>query len=321
LEEKLEDFQRAISIAQMGLDVNPRYGPLWFTLLRLYERISQMNDGDLSSTRAIVEDAVMVVPRELKWKIYFEAAQIEERVGRLDLTREAYVKSVTHCPRHLLWKVWLAGARTELKFHPNGEGLKSARKLIQRSLKEVPEKKKSQVFLEWARVEEYSGFLDKARSVLLRAKKEARHEWKVFLEAVLLELRAGDTAAAMKEALDALKTHVGTGRLWSLLIQMHQTSGEKVQLELFKQALQEVPKSGEVWCEGARVYLAKKDWQKARRFLDFAIHFTPQYGDSFIEYLRLELLEKGPDADFSKLELVSNLVEDLEIILEILLIR
>jgi uncharacterized protein HemY len=92
--------------------------------------------------------------------------------------------------------------------------------------------------------------------------------------------------------------------LWSLLIQMNQKEDEKTQLQLFKQALQEVPKSGEVWCEGARIYLMKRDWQQARRFLDFAIHFTPQYGDSFVEYLRLELLEHGRSANFAQLQLV-----------------
>jgi hypothetical protein len=30
--------------------------------------------------------------------------------------------------------------------------------------------------------------------------------------------------------------------------------------------------------------------EKAKRFLNFAIYFTPQYGDSFIEAMRLFLL-------------------------------
>jgi hypothetical protein len=42
----------------------------------------------------------------------------------------------------------------------------------------------------------------------------------------------------------------------------------------------------------------------ARRFLDFALEFTPQYGDSFVEYLRLELLQNGPHADLAQLEQV-----------------
>lgn len=65
--------------------------------------------------------------------------------------------------------------------------------------------------------------------------------------------------------------------------------------EVLLLALGEVPKSGEVWCEGARcnlnpMHLPSFDLGKAQRFLCFAIQFTPQYGDSFIEYLRVEML-------------------------------
>ena len=67
---------------------------------------------------------------------------------------------------------------------------------------------------------------------------------------------------------------------------------------VFQQALLEVPKSGEVWCEGARIclnpYSAHFNLEAARNFLDFAIEFTPQYGDSFIEYLRLLMLLNKP---------------------------
>ena len=52
--------------------------------------------------------------------------------------------------------------------------------------------------------------------------------------------------------------------------------------------------AGEVWCEGARLHLnphsAHYDTLQASRYLRFALQFTPQYGDSFIEWLRLCLL-------------------------------
>jgi len=44
--------------------------------------------------------------------------------------------------------------------------------------------------------------------------------------------------------------------------------------------------------------------QEARRYLDRAIQFTPQYGDSFIELARLELMTQGPDADTDTLRTV-----------------
>lgn len=298
LEEKCGDYTKAIEIAERGLEENPRYGPLYLTILRLHEKVA---NGDLSQTREIVERAIKFIPKELKWKIYYEAAQIEDRAGNLELSRQAYVKSVAHCPTNLLWKVWLAGARTEL-FSKLPGSQEIARRLISRSLTDVPQKKKSQVWLEWAHLEEYVGDLQEARTLLKQARKEASHEWKVYLETILLEIRANNIERAIFASKKALEQHTGTGRLWALLIHLKQIEGIEEQLKVFKEALQEVPKSGEVWCEGARIYLAQNNWVEARRYLEFAIHFTPQFGDSFIEYLRLELLENGDKADIGKLE-------------------
>jgi la-related protein 1 len=64
----------------------------------------------------------------------------------------------------------------------------------------------------------------------------------------------------------------------------------------FNKALKEIPKSGEVWCEGARLALSSDpsnrhfNFSKAENYLRFAIQFTPQYGDSFLECLRLYML-------------------------------
>ncbi len=44
LEEKYEDYQRALVIAERGLNQVPKYGPLWFIALRLHERRSQQQN-------------------------------------------------------------------------------------------------------------------------------------------------------------------------------------------------------------------------------------------------------------------------------------
>eukprot|EP00624_Nannochloropsis_granulata_P001101 evm.model.NODE_14951_length_11981_cov_14.120358.2 len=132
---------------------------------------------------------------------------------------------------------------------------------------------------------------------------EAKGEWKVFLESVLLEMRAGEWGRAVEEARSALKIHTGTGRLWAILVQLRFSDGDGEQLSVLRQALREVPKSGEVWCEGARIHLSPLsrnfDLNLAEKYLDFAIQFTPQYGDSFLELLRMVLLRQvvGPVAD------------------------
>ena len=56
-------------------------------------------------------------------------------------------------------------------------------------------------------------------------------------------------------------------------------------------AQKNIPKSGEVWCEGARLFSSplchKYDLEKAEEYLNIAIQFTPQYGDSFLELYKV----------------------------------
>jgi hypothetical protein len=55
--------------------------------------------------------------------------------------------------------------------------------------------------------------------------------------------------------------------------------------------------------------------EKAKKYLDFAVLFTPQYGDSFIEYLKLQYLMNGNlskndnniNIDISNENLIENL--------------
>ena len=58
-------------------------------------------------------------------------------------------------------------------------------------------------------------------------------------------------------------------------------------MQSFREALKHVAKSGEVWGEGARIYLnpVSKHFHllNASKCLNYAVFFTPQYGDSFIE--------------------------------------
>eukprot|EP00339_Tiarina_fusa_P000679 CAMPEP_0116999280 /NCGR_PEP_ID=MMETSP0472-20121206/2044_1 /TAXON_ID=693140 ORGANISM="Tiarina fusus, Strain LIS" /NCGR_SAMPLE_ID=MMETSP0472 /ASSEMBLY_ACC=CAM_ASM_000603 /LENGTH=915 /DNA_ID=CAMNT_0004698659 /DNA_START=98 /DNA_END=2845 /DNA_ORIENTATION=- len=295
-EEKCEEHENAIRFVESGLRENPRYGPLWFSALRLNEKLSE--NGDVSSMHGTIERAVKSISKELIWKLYFEAAQIEERAGNIQDSREFYVKSVSYCPDNLLWKVWMGGARTELNYN----NIEIARKLLKRALKEVPPKMKAMVLLECCRLEEYANQLDKAREILAKAKKYTKHEWKVFLESVLLEMRANNLDRAVEEAQQALLIHTGTGRLWAVMIQLKQSQGIEAQMKVFRTALSEVPKSGEVWCEGARIALQQNDFAAARKYINFAIQFTPQYGDSFIEYLRLEILENGNAANIQAVE-------------------
>ncbi len=49
-------------------------------------------------------------------------------------------------------------------------------------------------------------------------------------------------------------------------------------LKVFKEKITSVPKSGELWCEGARIYMNLKLYDQAESCLKYAIAFTPKYG-------------------------------------------
>ena len=309
LEKDLGLTDDALSIVEKGLKAIPRYGPLWFSAFRLCEAIDvDNNDSMLSNTLSMFDRAQSSISRELLWKVHLEAAQILERSGiasvlldpavniepLLELCRKRYALTVLTCPSNLCWKVWLAGGRMELATG----NVEVARKLFFSAYETVPDKGRIAALLECARLEEFDGNLSLARAILCKCRSEGPLDWKVWLESVLLEIRHCCYNRAADFAKNALTLHPGTGRLWASLVQLRYfDGGEVAQYSSLRRALRTVPKSGEVWCEGGRIHLnpfsSTFDLDEARRHFFFATRFTPQYGDSFIESLRLEVIERS----------------------------
>eukprot|EP00592_Proboscia_alata_P008194 CAMPEP_0194365184 /NCGR_PEP_ID=MMETSP0174-20130528/13181_1 /TAXON_ID=216777 /ORGANISM="Proboscia alata, Strain PI-D3" /LENGTH=1805 /DNA_ID=CAMNT_0039139697 /DNA_START=381 /DNA_END=5798 /DNA_ORIENTATION=- len=296
----------ALLIVERGLAEIPRYGPLWFAGLRLCEGLDVSNgDYHLPLTLQMVERASSCISRELLWKLHLEAAQIQERASfltssntsviimqnHLQSCRRSFVRAILSCPPNLCWKVWLASGRMEL----TAGRTSIARKLFMRAYNVVPDKGRSTVLLECARLEEFVDDVKLARAILCKARNDNDSDWKIWLESVSLELRCGRRRKAVELAQNALDIHSCTGRLWALLVQIRHEDGEVKQSDVLIRALSSVPKSGEVWCEAGRLHLnpfvPTFDLDRAELYLMFATKFTPQYGDSFLETVKLELLK------------------------------
>jgi len=80
-----------------------------------------------------------------------------------------------------------------------------------------------------------------------------------------LELRAGDINKSISICKNSLKQWSAAGRLWATYIQLTHCNNSKNNInaafKIFKRAIKEVPKSGEVWCEGARLFM-NPFWKK-----------------------------------------------------------
>ena len=297
----------ALQVVQRGLEALPRYGPLWFGAFRLYEEMDfaerQLN---LPKTMMMIERAKLNVSKELVWKVHLESAQMLERTALINLrhtgqaqtaamvpVRRRLVLTILTCPNNLRWKVWLAAGRMELAIN----NFTTARSLFRRAHVVVQQKSRSSTLLDCARLEEFVGNTYLARAVLCKARIDYGNDWKVWLESVLLEIRNFEYKRALEIAGKALEIHTGTGRLWATLVQLHHIIGNDTsQKQVLERALLSVPKSGEVWCEGGRIHLnpfsTTFDLDRASRCLYFAAKFTPQFGDSFVESLRVEILSQ-----------------------------
>ena len=308
LEKNLGRSREALQVVERGLIAIPRYGPLWFGAFKLCEELDQSSQKyTLPQTTSMIDRSTLCVSKEIIWKVHLEAAQMLERCAVefldpatdptakavLDMSRKRFARTILTCPPNLRWKVWLAAGRMEVA----AGNTDRARALFLRAHQVVPDKGRAVALLECARLEEYVGDTELAAAILCKSRSVSGSDWKVWLESVLLEIRCGNKVRAIELASTALQLHSGTGRLWASLIQLyHYEEGEVKQFETLRHALNAVPKSGEVWCEAARVHLnpfsRTFNLPSARRHLSFATKFTPQYGDGFLETLRLEIIDQ-----------------------------
>jgi hypothetical protein len=167
-------------------------------------------------------------------------AQAEARFGHARSARSAFRAAARRAPAGQRWKLWVCAAHAEL-----GLGAApAARMLLRRALREAPAARRACVRLACARLEELAGDAAAARVVLRRARAEAPHEWRLGLEAVLLEVRAGRRGAARRAACDALAATPGAGRLWAARVRVAGSEAEGVRM--LAEACLAVPRSGEV---------------------------------------------------------------------------
>jgi la-related protein 1 len=308
LEKDLGHSKEALAVVERGLAAIPRYGPLWFGAFRLCEELDlEEKTYRLPQSMAMIDRATLSISKELIWKVHLEAAQMLERSSTenldsstdptflqvMEMSRKRFALTIMSCPPNLRWKVWLAAGRMEVAAGNSD----IARRLFLRAHRVVPDKGRAVALLECARLEEFVGDVELASAILCRSRNVGGSDWKVWLESVMLAIRNGNYTKAIALSQKALQQHSGTGRLWASLIQLrHLADVEEAQFESLALALNAVPKSGEVWCEGARIHLnpfsRTFDLQRASRHLFFATKFTPQYGDGFLETLRLLILDQ-----------------------------
>ena len=225
-EEREGHLGESLDICEEGLDFNPKYGPLWFQYLRLYEKLDeQTRQSKFDSLQTIFNEMFQNVPKELDWKIYIEVAQTYDRMAEYEKAICHLGNSIQSCPDNIKWKIWLIAARIQFRL---GEYERS-REIIERCCYEVPSKQMSMAMLEYAKHFEMRSQPHRARQIMQHTKRIAKAEWKTHFEAVLLEIRSGCFDSAEDLVHQSLTVHFATGRLWATLIQLQHARAQTEQ--------------------------------------------------------------------------------------------
>eukprot|EP01063_Lacrimia_lanifica_P033038 TRINITY_DN5777_c0_g1_i1.p1 TRINITY_DN5777_c0_g1~~TRINITY_DN5777_c0_g1_i1.p1 ORF type:complete len:865 (+),score=325.35 TRINITY_DN5777_c0_g1_i1:84-2678(+) len=269
---------------------------------------------DLRPLYAYVERCKKFLCPDLVWRLDFEVAQAEERAGYYEASRVSFAEAYTKCQSkvpNLKWKVMLCGARMEIARNdlPKAFALllaayKQNQPTPQEEVNKTQNRTLAVIKLELARYYEYMRQFDHARATL----EEARlTDWRASLEQIGLELQ--DPVRGMETALHIAeegltigdRPHRHVGRLWAALVQLYNEKGKArgynhEVLNVFAKAKEWVGKAGEVWCEGARIYMDPLqgelwDLEKAEECIRKAMKYTPQYGDSFVELVKIHFLK------------------------------
>lgn len=161
----------------------------------------------------------------------------------------------------------------------------------------APLKSKLFVIIERAHYYEYYGDINTALSLLLEAIRANQKEWKYTLEYASILRRHNRLVEALESIAFSLTLgdNMSTGRLWALYASTAQSKGASSHYMVIKAAIYHCPKSADVWVELARLFLNPVyncfNIATAEDALAKAVYYTPQYGDTYIEWLRLLVIK------------------------------
>ena len=298
--ELVQYFERSglimetFDIVEEGARLNPRNAIICQSLLK--------NQKEPSAAISILKESSRKWTNEFTDKMTTVVCESLASNGYLGLMRSLLSEAAAVCSPKQRYKLLFTASTIELEY---GDASLSPL-LLNRTLSLTPFKAKPMVLILLAKVYELNGEYDQAQQLFEKTAQEFSAEWRVFLELAQFHVHRNNVPKAIEVLSEALKLHNGSGRLWAFRVQLEAFTSVESQIQVLKKAIQAVPKSGEVWCEAARIALNPQteyfSISSAKQFLEFAYRFTPQHGDSLVEMLRVEMLEKGLNADFSDIQ-------------------
>lgn len=270
LEQK--EFQRARSVFERALDVDPTSVTLWIRYIE-----AEMKTRSINHARNLFDRAVTILPRVDK--LWYKYCYMEEMLGNIPGTRQVFERWMSWEPDATAWSSYI---KLEKRY---GE-FQKAREIFQRFTLVHPE---PPIWIKWAKFEEEYGTCDLVREVFGSAVEKLGDEFvdeRLFIAYARYEAKLKEyerARAIYKYALDRLP------RSKSLALHQAYTTFEKQfgdregvenvilskRRVQYEEQIKENPKNFDIWFDYARLEETSGDQERVREVYEKAIAQVP----------------------------------------------
>lgn len=314
LKQDYKEALRIIGALPKPFDRNWEFSCLKIQLMDL---LGQLSLSDLSKFNLRPEHvwtwhlfAADILARKQKWNEALKC--IEEARKNRPLEQQTWDQQA--------WRV--DTQRALILFLKEGRESKALQEAVE-SIKKQASTAKARILCFPTLVGMYSflGRFEQSREILdyILKSRDLKMQW-TARKVELVVLGAQGRLTESLDLLDALEPlHEGNGSYWLMRMQMQNTRSEESALaicQILKRTLHptsKLSKSGELWCEYARFLMdpfafrpaedsplyVPFSFEKGEEALNTALKQTPQYGDTYIEYLNLLKMRQAAGQDKS----------------------
>lgn len=282
----LEGFSFMVSfIHQTGTT----YSPLLLRYLEVALHLFTHNDYVASFVAGYVNSRL---PLDSRWKASVMTALYYARTGDAAGLDAALCQALSEAKPGIHWRILVFAAQLcyTTKDYAECLGKYEAAYIC------APDRHKPHILTLIAQVTEAHGDYDRAKSILKNALAVHVKDQRLPVEYLYTLQRCSDCerGSAAAAALLSSDKHRSNGKLWATFVSITYARSLRRVPRRVGQALRHCPKSADVWVEVARMLLNPLfscfSLRDAEASLARAIFYTPQYGDSYVELLRVMLI-------------------------------
>jgi len=198
-----------------------------------------------------------------KWKIWWEAANLEKNHGTPETVSHVLNQAVRQCRNAV--SLWLRYAKETWKTEGN---VRKAREILQNAFAENPDDE--EIWLAAHKLEAESKQFESARGVLKLAREKCSTP-KVWLKSAVLERRLGNAQRELQLIDDGLEKFKDFDKLWMMKVQhVKSKEGETEARRVCQEGVKHVPFSVNMWLEFARLESKAGHRFRARAVLERA---------------------------------------------------